>query len=137
MSSLHHPLSPCHHQPSSFAGAALAGVRGVRPNPSIFREGFSNPSIFWHFQLKLPIFLFTCLKLDNLSLLRRFGTRQFKIPAQPLLLNMIHQVVERNNIILNFYQFHPWKLNLIFCSYNEILSRSRWRQDGFIGNFEK
>ena len=26
-------------------GAALARVRGVRPNPSIFREGFSNPSI--------------------------------------------------------------------------------------------
>ena len=30
----------------SYAGATLAQVRGVRPNPSIFIEGSSNPSIF-------------------------------------------------------------------------------------------
>jgi len=31
---------------SKAAGAALEWVRWVRPNPSIFRRGFSNPSIF-------------------------------------------------------------------------------------------
>ena len=37
------------------AGAALARVRGVRPNPSISREGFSNPSILGSIQYKLLI----------------------------------------------------------------------------------
>jgi len=32
------------------AGAALVRVRGVRPNPSNFRQGFSNPSIFEHLE---------------------------------------------------------------------------------------
>ena len=31
-------------------GATLAWVRWVPWNPSIFREGFSNPSIFWAIQ---------------------------------------------------------------------------------------
>ena len=36
----------CHHQ----SGAPLAWDRWVPWNPSIFREGFSNPSIFWAIQ---------------------------------------------------------------------------------------
>ena len=32
------------------SGAPLAWVRWVPWNPSIFKEGFSNPSIFWKIQ---------------------------------------------------------------------------------------
>ena len=37
------------------SGATLARVRGVRPNPSIFRQEFWNPSIFGNIQEELDI----------------------------------------------------------------------------------
>lgn len=56
----------------------------VLQNPSIFIWGFSNLSMFGHIQWRLNICHFSCLNLDNSPLLRRFGTQQFKIPAQSL-----------------------------------------------------
>ena len=66
-------------------GAALARVRGVRPNPSIFGEGFSNPSILRNTLNRIKIiWRLNCLKFDNLPLSRRFRNRHFKTPTQPL-----------------------------------------------------
>ena len=34
------------------SGAQLAGAKGVLPKSTIFRDRFSNPSIFGHIELK-------------------------------------------------------------------------------------
>ena len=66
------------------AGALLARVRGVRPNPSIFREGFSNPSIFEHLEQEFRVLGFIGGKRVNEGALKTFGTPQFNISVQPL-----------------------------------------------------
>ena len=50
---------------SPYSGAALARVQGVRPNPSIFIEGLSKPSILGIANEYYILYHFTCFSLEE------------------------------------------------------------------------
>ena len=52
---------------SPYSGAALARVQGVRPNPSIFREGLSKPSILGISNDSYILYHFTCSSLEQVK----------------------------------------------------------------------
>ena len=67
-----------------YSGASSAWVRWVWLNPTILREGFSNPWLFEEIQYKHIFWHWMALKLANLQSPKSFRTHQYRFTMRPL-----------------------------------------------------